>query len=269
MKLIKRFTAIVLAVVISVGGMETSHYSANSMNVVMAKSKTMTQTVKGHKIKTTVKDSGARTVLVIKKKNKRKISKISINANKTKITVVKFKYKKNKKTGKVICKKDKNTYNLSNTSNMTTQKISYDSKTKEWWTFDTWFTYPYWYAYGNEGSKTYLKVGCKASYQIRTDNLAADKVKNCNKYTNYIDKCNKELLEASVAAGGISISTLVIVVAGASTVAPEIVGAVIAAALAIDAGSAWECATSMINAYDYYKKAKNKYTVVKSYGTKL
>ena len=75
-------------------------------------------------------------------------------------------------------------YNSQPADALMLQAISYNSTTKT----PSEFGDRYDYAYGSEGTKTYLKISCNATYQIRTDNLAQTKKDNCNAYTNSIKK---------------------------------------------------------------------------------
>lgn len=67
---------------------------------------------------------------------------------------------------------DLDTFDSQSIDSLTLQAIKYNSKTKE----KLWFKYSY--ANGSEGTKTYLKISCNATYQIRTDNLAQTKKDN-------------------------------------------------------------------------------------------
>lgn len=148
--------------------------------------------------------------------------------------------------------------------NLQAQAISYGSKTTEK------IKKKFWYSYGNTGSKTYLKIGHTASYQIRTDNLSSSKEAKCNQYVNAIKKCNSSYLKALAAAGGSS--AILGIAAGlvlANIALPPTV--IITLAIAVVGGGSGMVAmiNYLIDASEYYQTAKERYNIIKTYGTKL
>lgn len=145
-------------------------------------------------------------------------------------------------------------------SSVQLQAISYKSKTTEKWPTGN----DYWFCRGTDGAKTYLKIGCIASYQIRTDNLTSTKFNMCEAYVNAILNCNVKV-NIAMAADSFGI---VGCIAGIIACALGPVGVVVAACTFV-AGCTTALAYTLIEAHGYYVQAKDKYNVIKAYGTKL
>jgi hypothetical protein len=141
------------------------------------------------------------------------------------------------------------------------QSISYGSKTTEKYKKN------YWYKKGNDGSKTYLQIGCAATYRIRTDNLTSAKMARCDKYVAAVKKVN-EYIDLSNLTGfgtfivGIGAIVLELLTAGVATPA---VAAIITGMSSLTGASA----TAYIKAGNKYLDVKDYYADIKSYGTKI
>ena len=165
---------------------------------------------------------------------------------------------------------DLDTFDSQSIDSVTLQAIKYNSKTKE----KLWFKYSY--ANGSEGTKTYLKISCNATYQIRTDNLAQTKKDNCNAYTNSIKKINSSLTTAKANAllAGVTMEIILAVVAVCVAFPPAaIVTAIVAAAGGAGVIKSIDFLTTSVNAtilaFDKYEDVKDLYVTIRSYCTKL
>lgn len=160
--------------------------------------------------------------------------------------------------------------NDQSTDSVLLQSISYGSKNTE----QLYYKYSYWY--GSESTKTYLKIKCSATYQIRTDNLSTTKKDNCNAYTSAIKKINSSIatVRAYAALAGIGTTLLLGVVAVCIIFPPAtIVAAVIAAVGGATAGGVGVLVKSAVDAalvaFDKYNDVKDLYITIRSYGVKL
>lgn len=165
---------------------------------------------------------------------------------------------------------------LSNSQiNQPKRAVSYNSKVYEK------LRNKYWYCYGNgvtkgvKDSRTFLKIGCKATYKIRTDNLSSAKVKKCDAYTSNIKKCNNHYNKAAVAFGGASFSGgtalslgVSLIIANAACPPTVLCDILIAALSGAGAGAVTGC-KQLVDAYTAYCNAKDLYTVIRTYGEKL
>ena len=118
--------------------------------------------------------------------------------------------------------------------------------------------------------KTYLKIGCKATYRIRTDNLADNKEKKCDSYVNAIKKCNSSYYKALAYSGGSGALFGIIIGLVAANVAfpPSVIVTIVIAAVG-GSGGVTECVLSLISCHDYYKDAADIYITIRTYGTKI
>lgn len=146
------------------------------------------------------------------------------------------------------------------------QAISYNSTTK---TNSAWGT-QYDYAYGSEGTKTYLKIHCNYTYQIRTDNLSTDKNAKCDAYTTAIKKCNSSIAKyyAGVSGAGIATGVLVGLIIVNIVFPPSVIVSIIVAAVGGTAGYVTAIYYA-IDSYEYYRDAKDLYVTIRSYGTNI
>lgn len=151
--------------------------------------------------------------------------------------------------------------NLGATSDaVTAQAISYRSKT-----YIKWPGNAYWYCYGSETNKSYLKIGCSNTYQIRTDNLAYPKPDNCDKYTNAIlqsNSCYNEATTADAVTLAVCVGLIILNCALPETVLITLMVA------AIGGGGGW-LIHKAYDSYTWYCKAGDAYVQIRSYGTQL
>lgn len=155
---------------------------------------------------------------------------------------------------------------LENNSVYEAQGIAYNNSVKEKYKND------YWYAYGHGEltDKKYLKIGCVATYRIRTDNLTAVKKINCDKYTTSIKNCNSCVKQGNdyAATAGLSGGLILGLVIANATFPPTVIVTVVVAA--VGGGAAAKKSTdAFIEAKDYYEDLKAVYKVIRDYGTKL
>ena len=148
------------------------------------------------------------------------------------------------------------------------QAIKYGKKTNS----ATWNKKKYWYANGSKGKKTYLKIGQKASYRIRTDNLSNKKEKKCNSYRSAIKKSKSYWLKGAADLSGTSFTVGFIaglIITNAAFPPSVIIDVVIAA---IGAGSiplAVSGVKNLVNSYEKWEDTGDYYITIRTYGTKL
>lgn len=150
-----------------------------------------------------------------------------------------------------------------NMAEVSAQAISYGSKTTETWG-------KHWYCYGSNGSKSYIKIGQTATYQIRTDTLVSAKETKCDNYAKAIKASNSSYAKAVAYAGGSSflIGFAVGLIIGNAAFPPSIIVTLIIAAVG-GGTSIVNMSNCLIDSYSYYKDCKDLYAVIKGYGTKL
>jgi hypothetical protein len=156
---------------------------------------------------------------------------------------------------------------LTDENNVEAQKINYNSKTK---TLYKWNKNPYYYQSGSSKEKTYLKIGCKANYRIRTDNLSDKKAKKCNAYKSAIKKSNSYYQKgtAYLAGSGISLGVVACLVTANAVFPPSVIVSIVVATLG--GGSAlYKGASALANSQEKYYDAKDYYAIIKTYGKKL
>lgn len=144
-------------------------------------------------------------------------------------------------------------------NSMSLQAIKYKSKTYESWPLGN----DYWYCRGTDSTKTYVKIGCIASYRIRTDNLSSNKFNMVEAYISAILSCNTAM-NSAIAADVLGVLGCVagIVVLGGPL-------AVVITACVFVTGCATALVYKAVDAYGYYCLVKDKYKAIKAYGTKL
>lgn len=161
---------------------------------------------------------------------------------------------------------DLDTFDSQSIDSLTLQAITYNSTTKT----PSDFGDRYDYAYGSEGAKTYLKIHCKNTYQIRTDTLSDAKEAKCDAYTSSIKKCNSSMAKYRVGTVGSGIATGVLVGLIIVNIAfpPSVIVTIIVAAVGAATGytAAIYC---LIDSYEYYRDAKDLYVTIRSYGTNI
>lgn len=127
----------------------------------------------------------------------------------------------------------------------------------------------YWYQSGSEGTKTYLKIGCKATYLIRTDNLSDAKYDKCESYKSNIRKCNSSYNKALAAVGGSSaiLGTIIGIVLANIAFPPSVIITAVVAVFGSGAGYV-AAANYAIDAQEYKDIAADIYITIRTYGTK-
>lgn len=146
------------------------------------------------------------------------------------------------------------------------QAITYNSKTKS----AKWKDLTYWYQTGQNGTKTYLKIGCKATYRIRTDNLSSTKDSKCDKYMSAVksSKSHENKALAYAAGAGISGSTIVALVIANATFPPSTIVTIVFGVLGGGA-TVYNAITHSVDSFEKWQDAKDYYNIIKTYGTKL
>lgn len=146
------------------------------------------------------------------------------------------------------------------------QAISYSSKTKS----AKWKDTTYWYQKGNNGKKTYLKIGCKATYRIRTDNLSNAKEKKCDAYISAVkvSKTYEKKALAYASAAGVSGTVIIALVLANATFPPATIVTIVFSILG--GGAVVHNAINYtIDSFEKWQDAKDYYNTIKSYGTKI
>lgn len=146
------------------------------------------------------------------------------------------------------------------------QAISYSSKTKS----AKWKDTTYWYQMGNSGKKTYLKIGCKAAYKIRTDNLSNAKEKKCDAYRSAVktSKSYEKKALAYATAAGISGTTIIALVLANAAFPPATIITIVFGVLGGGA-TVYNAINYTVDSFEKWQDAKDYYNTIKSYGTKL
>ena len=146
------------------------------------------------------------------------------------------------------------------------QAISYSSKTKS----AEWKDTTYWYQMGNNGKKTYLKIGCKAKYNIRTDNLSSAKEKKCDAYRSAVktSRSYEKKALAYAAAAGVSGTTIIALVLANAAFPPSTIIIIVFGVLGGGA-TVYNAINYTVDSFEKWQDAKDYYDTIKSYGTKL
>lgn len=173
------------------------------------------------------------------------------------------------KNGKFINRDIKFTYTDSETRGaFISQAIKYGKKK----TSATWKKKKFWYSNGSNGKKTYLKIGQKASYRIRTDNLSNKKDKKCESYKSAVKKSSSYWLKGSaeIAGTNFSIGVIVGLIVANTAFPPSVIVDVVLAAIG---GGSISLAVSgvknLVNSYEKWEDAEDNYVIIRNYGTKL
>ena len=132
---------------------------------------------------------------------------------------------------------------------------------------------PYWYKKGSNGKKIYLRIGCKAKYQIRYDLLNKSKKNDCKEYMTLINSCNKKVNIANAAAVGVGILAsvaigVIISLAEAGVAAFTAIAKLSGNALFAGAstGTIGTIVYNIFGAKEDYQKIKNVYVDIRTYG---
>lgn len=150
--------------------------------------------------------------------------------------------------------------------NVWAQAISYASKTKS----AKWKDTTYWYQKGNNGKKTYLKIGCKATYRIRTDNLSDAKEKKCDAYISAVkvSRTYEKKALAYASAAGVSGTVIIALVLANATFPPATIVTIVFSILGGGA-TIHNAINYTIDSFEKWQDAKDYYNTIKSYGTKI
>lgn len=124
----------------------------------------------------------------------------------------------------------------------------------------------YWYSKGSNGKKTYEKIGCYYTYQIRTDNLSSSKKKNVTAYENAIKKSNNYYDKAVADMGVGSVALVVGLVAAYIFTFPVAVVVTIIVGLT---GIASRMIYNVIDAYSQLDTVDDYYEEIKTYGKRV
>mgnify|MGYP003307046458 CR=1 FL=1 len=109
----------------------------------------------------------------------------------------------------------------------------------------------YWYQNGKSGyGNKYLKIGCKATYNIPYYKLTKDQKLNCDSYIDHIDTCNSYLV-------GIRDDIIIAFLTFGISAVIDLIGTIIGGASIID---------DLKSAKSHYDKAANIYETIKKYG---
>lgn len=140
--------------------------------------------------------------------------------------------------------------------------INWNSKTYEHLEND------YWYKKGNNGSKVYYRIGCKAEYQIRVDNNKKHK-QILEKYASKIKNCNKHyaLALAASAATGVGVGTVLALVTANAIFPPSIIVDVVIGILG--GGAVASLVKYTVDAYCDYNDIKDIYIDARACGKKV
>ena len=115
-----------------------------------------------------------------------------------------------------------------------------------------------------------MKIGCKATYRIRTDNLSSTKDKKCDKYISAVKSSksyeNKALAYAS--GTGITGSAVIAIALANATLPPTALISVVSLTLGGGA-TIYKAVTYAIDSYEKWQDARDYYNTIKAYGTKL
>ena len=259
----KTIIAMMLSLILAISNITSADAS------MVNETKTFTVTEKGVTYKIHMNHNSARDVYDFKvvATDSKDYVEISLDKHYENMEVTQYTYESESIFGKKY-EEDEKEYDLSNHDYennpfFETQKISYNSKTTEKWDDK------YWYRYGSKKKKSYLEIGCKAKYLIRTDNLSDKKEAKCTKYTDSIKKCNSNYNKAMACAGGsgIMFGGIVALVAANVTFPPSVIITIVVSAVG-GGGSVIACVKSCIDSYDYYCDVKDYYVVIRTYGKK-
>lgn len=146
------------------------------------------------------------------------------------------------------------------------QKIKYNSKTSCKWPGKP----SYYYQTGTSGKKIYLKIGCKANYRIRIDNLSSSKSKKCTSYKTAVKKSKSNYSKgiAYLAGTDISLGVVLGLIVANATFPPSVIVSIVVGTIGGGA-TVYKAVNCLVTAYEKYQDAKDYYAIIKTYGTKL
>ncbi|MCR5836329.1 MAG: hypothetical protein K6G88_07475 [Lachnospiraceae bacterium] len=263
-RLLKRVCAVIVAVTIIISSVDD--FNVNAMET----SSGLTQKVvcDGVEYKITTQKNGAKVLSEIEGGNK-KVKMVYEGNNKIELTG----YVLANNEYKVVSSKKINSSYIANAKNVVDNNIAangvhvcanWGGKTS---TSEFWGT-PYWYRTKTESGKSYLNIGCKASYTINYSNLSSDKQKRCDKYKSYVKSSSKSFAKAEIELGGtftISVICAIIVFDAVTLALPA--AAIVTAIIAMLGGYA-AGVHALVDSYFTQVDARDEYDIVKTYGKK-
>jgi hypothetical protein len=262
-RLLKRVCAVIVAVTIMVSSVDVFDVNA------MENSSGLTQKVvcDGVEYKIKTQKIGAKVLSEIEGGNK-KVKMVYEGNNKIELTG----YVRVNNEYKVVSSKKINSSYIANAKNVVDNNaIANDVHVCANWggktsTNASWGT-PYWYRSKVEKGKSYLNIGCKASYTINYSDLSKEKKERCDKFKSYVKESNKQFAIAETEFGGISFSWIIAIIVFDVFTIELPIGAVITAVLAVVTGYGAAC-IALVNSCFAVKDARDEYDIIKSYGKK-
>lgn len=131
----------------------------------------------------------------------------------------------------------------------------------------------YWYRTGHNSStkRDYLRIGCKAKYQLRTDNMSSARTSQCNRYKNAIIGVNEKyrIVEKNLEGTGIGATAVIGLIIANILYPPSVVVSIL---LATVTGISTAVATTLISATSAlkakYEIVEDQYATIKVWGKK-
>lgn len=154
---------------------------------------------------------------------------------------------------------DCSVYENPDANNVSLQSITWQKKYYESWKND------YWYMRGTDISKTYIRIGCVATYEIRRDTLTDYNNTQIDTYTSAI-LASRAAMNKAIAADGLGILACVAGIVACMIFMP--IGLIIAAVVGACGGGA-ELVYFLVDSYNQYEIAKDQYGAIKALGRKL
>lgn len=153
------------------------------------------------------------------------------------------------------------------TAATTSSSIKWNSTVKEK------YKKKYWYRTGHNSSndRDYLRIGCTAKYQLRTDNMTTYRVSQCNKYKSAINSVNTKYNKFSTYFSGTGISAtaaLALLVANVLYPASTLITIIMGAASGLTLTAATNAVDKFIEMKGKYEVVKDQYETIKACGTK-
>jgi len=128
----------------------------------------------------------------------------------------------------------------------------------------------YWYCTGSDGKKQYTKIGCIATYKIRTDTLNSANKALVKEYRDAVRSCksNYNKADAALIGTGVGAGVIVGMIICNISFPPSVIVSIIVAAVG-GGGSIILGINYLIDSYNDYQVVKDTYAVIKGLGTKL
>ena len=115
-----------------------------------------------------------------------------------------------------------------------------------------------------------MKIGCKATYRIRTDNLSDAKEKKCDAYISAVkvSRTYEKKALAYASAAGVSGTVIIALVLANATFPPATIVTIVFSILGGGA-TIHNAINYTIDSFEKWQDAKDYYNTIKSYGTKI